>query len=449
MRLRGFDRTSAPGVHSRLVRFMAQRPHLPRNGLFGKLVSAMFGLPRLEDYAGLIGRPGVERIREKARALEGARVVHVNSTYYGGGVAEMLASLTLLMNDLGIAAAWRVMRGTPEFFHVTKKMHNALQGGPVGLTAQDTRVYQQVVHENAARQLLDREGDALVVIHDPQPLALIQHCVKRAPWVWRCHIDLSSPDRELWRFLAPYVEKYDAAILSCPQYAQQVATPQRFFLPAIDPFSAKNRELTGAQMDAVLSRYRIPTDLPLIVQVSRFDPWKDPSGVIEAFRLARKDVEATLVLLGNFAADDPEGAEIYRSLLACREERILVLPHGDDVDLVNALQRRAAVVLQKSLREGFGLTVTEAMWKGTPVIGGAVGGIPTQIDHGGNGFLVSSVEETAARIVQLLGDEKLRLRMGREAREKARRNFLLTRYLEQYLDLFASLGIARGLQQAA
>lgn len=408
----------------------------------------MFRLPRLEDYTALIGRPGVERIRDKARALHGTRVVHVNSTYYGGGVAEMLASLTLLMNDLGIAAAWRVMRGTPEFFHVTKKMHNALQGGPVGLGPGETRLYREVVHENAARHLVDGD-DALVVIHDPQPLALIEHCAKRAPWIWRCHIDLSCPDPQLWRFLAPFVEKYDAAILSCPEYAQDVGTPQRFFLPAIDPFSRKNRSLAPAEIEACLARYGVPTDLPLVVQVSRFDPWKDPRGVIEAFKLARREVDATLVLLGNFAADDPEGAEIYRSLLECREERILVLPHGDDVELVNSLQRRAAVVVQKSLREGFGLTVTEAMWKGTPVIGGAVGGIPTQIDHGGNGFLVSSVEETAARIVQLVSDEKLRLRMGHEARDKARKHFLLPRYLEQYLDLFASLGIGKGLQQAA
>jgi trehalose synthase len=227
-------------------------------------------------------------------------------------------------------------------------------------------------------------------------------------------------------------------ILSCPEYAQRITPPQLFFMPAINPFSIKNRRLSDAEMDERLLHYRIPTDLPLIVQVSRFDPWKDPQGVVEAFRQARKEVEATLVLLGNFATDDPEGAAIYESLVGCREERILVLPYGDDSALVNTLQTRAAAVVQKSIREGFGLTVTEAMWKGTPVIGANVGGIRYQIENGVNGFLVSTIEETAARMVQLVKDVGLRTRIGQQARETVRRRFLLTRYLEQYLDLFGA-----------
>ena len=362
-------------------------------------------------------------------------MVNFNSTYYGGGVAEILSSLTLLMNRLGIKTEWRVIQGTPDFFSITKKMHNALQGGHINLTELKSQIYEAVIDENAVRNYLDHD---YVIVHDPQPLALIERYRKRSAWIWRCHIELSRPHPELWAYLSRFIEKYDAAILSCPEYAQRITPPQLFFMPAINPFSIKNRRLSDAEMDERLLHYRIPTDLPLIVQVSRFDPWKDPQGVVEAFRQARKEVEATLVLLGNFATDDPEGAAIYESLVGCREERILVLPYGDDSALVNTLQTRAAAVVQKSIREGFGLTVTEAMWKGTPVIGANVGGIRYQIENGVNGFLVSTIEETAARMVQLVKDVGLRTRIGQQARETVRRRFLLTRYLEQYLDLFGA-----------
>lgn len=275
-------------------------------------------------------------------------------------------------------------------------------------------------------------------MHDPQPLPLIVHYEKKSPWVWRCHIDLSNPHRELWQYLSGFVEKYDAAIFSIQEYAQQLKIPQIFILPAIDPFSSKNCELTEEIMAERLAHYQIPTDLPLVVQVSRFDPWKDPKGVVEAFNIARKEIPATLVLLGNFASDDPEGAKIYESLLKSREERILILPNGDDTALVNTLQRKAAVVFQKSIREGFGLTVTEAMWKGTPVIGGDVGGIRYQIQDGQNGFLVSSPQQAAERLVQLLKNPELRTAMGGRARRTVCQKLLMTRYLEQYLDLFGS-----------
>src|SRR5439155_897806 len=291
---------------------------------------ARYRITQIEDYEPLIGSENVDRIREKARKFEGLRVANFNSTYYGGGVAEMISSLTLLMNSLGLRTEWRVIQGTADFFSMTKKMHNALQGG---------------------------------------------------------EIDISSIKKEIHEHLA---------------------------------------------------HYKIPTDLPLVVQISRFDPWKDPKGVVEAFKRARKEVDATLVLLGNFATDDPEGREIFESLCACQDERILILTSGDDTALVNALQTRAAVVLQKSLREGFGLTVAEAMWKGRTVIGGNVGGIRYQIENGVNGFLVSSVEEAADRIVRLLKDEKLREEIGCRARETVREKFLLTRYVEQYLDLFGA-----------
>ena len=253
----------------------------------------------------------------------------------------------------------------------------------------------------------------------------------------RCHIDLTNPDRKLWKYLTPFIERYDAVILSIQDYRQKLKTPQIFIMPAIDPFSILNREMSESEINERLAHYRIPTDLPLVVQISRFDKWKDPEGVIKAFKLARRDVDCTLVLLGNVATDDPEGSQVYESLLDCREERVIILSHQDTA-LVNALQRKAAVVLQKSTREGFGLTVAEAMWKGTPVIGENVGGIRYQIQDGVNGFLVSSVEHAAERIAQLLRNEKLRRRIGRKGRETVRRKFLLTRYVEQYLDLFNS-----------
>ncbi|TKJ30508.1 MAG: glycosyl transferase family 1 [Chloroflexi bacterium B3_Chlor] len=391
-------------------------------------------LVQIEDYEQFVGAETVERVREKAKPLKELHVAHVNSTYYGGGVAELLSSLTLLMNGLGITTEWRVIQGAPDFFSVTKKMHNALQGGRINLSELKQEIYEGVVWENSVRNHLDHDR---VIIHDPQPLPMISHYQKKGPWIWRCHVDLTEPNRELWEYLTPFVEKYDAVILTLEEYRQELVTPQVFFMPAIDPFSIKNRHLSEEERQARLDYYDIPTDLPLVVQISRFDRWKDPEGVIEAFKLARGEVDATLVLLGNIATDDPEGEEVYQSLLGCQDERIIILARQDTA-LVNALQSRAAVVLQKSIREGFGLTVTEAMWKGTPVIGGNVGGIRYQIEDGVNGFLVSSVEEAAQRMVQLIADEELRERIGQRAKETVRERFLMIRLLEQYVDLLDS-----------
>jgi trehalose synthase len=395
---------------------------------------AQYRIPQIEDYEPLIGRENVERIRAKAGKFKGLRVANFNSTYYGGGVAEMLSSLTLLMNSMGLRTEWRVIQGTPDFFTITKKMHNALQGGEIDLSSIKKQIYEQVIYENSVRNFIEHD---FVIVHDPQPLPLIDHYEKKCPWIWRCHVDLSRPNAEVWNYLRRWIDKYDAAIISCPEYKHEMKPPQYVFMPAINPFNIKNRRLSDQEIDERLAHYKIPTDLPLVAQISRFDPWKDPVGVVKAFNLARKEVEARLVLLGNFATDDPEGSEIYESLRSFQDERVLILTSGDDTALVNALQTRAAVVLQKSLREGFGLTVAEAMWKGTPVIGGNVGGIRYQIENGVNGFLVSSIEEAAARIVQLLKDKKLRDEMGKKARETVRQKFLLTRYVEQYLDLFA------------
>lgn len=391
-------------------------------------------LVQVDDYVPLVGSETVERVKEKARPLRDVHVAHVNSTYYGGGVAELLGSLTLLMNSLGIKTGWRVIQGSPDFFSVTKKMHNALQGGEINLSERKKRIYEEVVYENVIRNHLDHDR---VIIHDPQPLPMIEHYQKKGPWIWRCHLDLTNSNQELWGYLAPFVERYDAVILSLEEYGKELDTPQVFFMPAINPFSIKNKELDQEEVQERLDYYEIPTDLPLVAQISRFDPWKDPEGVIRAFKLARQEVDATLVLLGNIATDDPEGEEMYQSLLDYQEERIIILAR-EDTALVNALQSRAAVILQKSIREGFGLTVTEAMWKGTPVIGGNVGGIRHQIRDGENGFLASSVEEAAQRIVQLIQDRDLGVQMGKNARETVRRRFLMIRLLEQYLDLLNS-----------
>jgi len=388
----------------------------------------------IDDFEPHIGAAAVDRIRRKAEPLQDMHVTHVNSTYYGGGVAELLSSKTLLMNSLGIRTGWRVIQGSPDFFSITKKIHNALQGEKIDLTERKKRIFEDVIYENVVRNHLTHD---IVVIHDPQPLPMIRHYRKYGPWIWRCHIDLTRPNRQVMGYLKDYIEMYDAVILTLREYRQRLRTPQRFFFPSINPFSIKNRELSEAEIDERLDHYKIPTDLPLVVQVSRFDRWKDPEGVIEAFRIARKEVECTLVLLGNVATDDPEGEQVYHSLLEKREERVIILS-VQDTALVNALQRRAAVVLQKSIREGFGLTVAEAMWKGTPVIGGDVGGIRYQIRDGKNGFLVSSPKEAAERIVRLVKDRRLAREMGEKGKESVRKNFLLSGAVERYLDLFNS-----------
>ena len=403
-------------------------------------------ITQIEDYEPFVGAEIIDRIMKKAKALQHLHIANINSTYYGGGVAQLLTSLTLLMNSVGIKTGWRVIQGARDFFSITKKMHNALQGGEINLSDRKKRIYEEVVYENTVRNHLDNHN--MVIIHDPQPLPMINHYKKNGPWIWRCHIDLTNPNKKLWNYLVPFIEKYDAVILSTKDYMQRLKTPQVFLLPAIDPFSILNREMTEEEIQERLDHYEIPTDLPLVVQISRFDRWKDPEGVIQAFKLARKEADCTLVLLGNVATDDPEGADVYESLLDCREERTIIISHQDTA-LVNALQRKAAVVLQKSIREGFGLTAAEAMWKGTPVIGGNVGGLRYQIRNGVDGFLVSSVEEAAKRIVQLLKDKKLRKRLGEKGREAVKRRFLMTRYLEQYLDLFSSFETVYRLRKKA
>jgi trehalose synthase len=399
-----------------------------------RIETPTLGLHSIEEYRPLVGDETVDRILAKASALQDLHIVNISSTQYGGGVAEILSPLTLLMNAMGIEMGWRVTEGRPEFFAFTKELHNGLQGAPVEITESKRRAYDQIVFENSLRIHLEHD---VVIVHDPQPVALVQHYQRTGPWIWCCHVDLSAPDPNVWSFLKPSVELYDTAVFSLPEYAQDLKVPQRFIMPAINPFSLTNKELTETEIEQVLQRYGIPTDLPLVVQVSRFDRWKDPQGVIEACKIARQTTDCMLVLIGSKADDDPEAAAVLESVQASVSERDLVLSVTDQL-LVNALQRRAAVILQKSIREGFGLTVSEAMWKGTPVIGGNVGGIRHQITDGESGFLVNSIDEAAARIVTLLQDTELRRRMGESGREAVRRNFLLSRLAEDWIDLFTS-----------
>jgi len=389
----------------------------------------------IEKYAEHMGTEAIDRIKKKAEKLRDLHIAHINSTYYGGGVAELLSSLTLLMNDVGIKTGWRVIQGSPDFFSITKKFHNALQGHCVNLTERKKYLYENINFENSIRNHLDHD---LVIAHDPQVLPLINHYPNRnGPWIWRCHVDITEPDPALWDYLTQFIEKYDAVIYTLEEYKKNLSTPEIYFFPAIDPYCSKNWNLPDDVINERLEHYNIPTDLPLVVQVSRFDKWKDPEGVIRAFNIARKEVDCRLVLLGNVALDDPEGSEIYKSLLDYANDRILIISQQDTA-LVNALQRKAAVVMQKSIREGFGLTVTEAMWKGAAVIGGNTGGIKYQIKNGENGFLVSSEEEAAERLVELLNCPDLRKTMGEKARETVKQRFLMPHLLERYLDLINS-----------
>jgi trehalose synthase len=395
------------------------------------------GTQSLEEYEPLIGAASADRILKKSEQLADSHIVHISSTFYGGGVTEILTPLTLMMNSLGIETGWRMIQGTPAFFHCTKKLHNALQGEPTSLTDEEKEIYEQVALENSMR-LHIADCDA-VIVHDPQPLPLICHYEKpAAPWIWQCHVDLSSPNQEVWRYLKAFAKAYSAAVLSLPEYDHKLPIQQFFITPAINPFAAKNCELTDRQIANCLAYHRVPTDRPIVCQISRFDHWKDPLGVIEAVRKVREEVDCTLVLLGNNALDDPEGAVVLETVQSSADDRTVVLT-VDDPLLVNALQRKADVVVQKSIREGFGLTVTEAMWKGSAVVGGNVGGIRKQIIDGQNGFLVDSVDQAASRIAQLLKDKNLRIQLGERARQSVRENYLMSRLVEDWIDLLMSL----------
>jgi len=399
---------------------------------------------RLEDYRGIVSDEIITDLHRRTSLLHDKHVVHMNSTAQGGGVAEMLYALVPLMNDVGVDAGWRVLVGSDDFFGVTKKFHNGLQGDRVNLTENKKRLYVQANESFSQYNHISRH-DA-VIIHDPQPLPIIRFYKKRQPWIWRCHIDLTSPDPELWEFLKGYIMRYDLMIVSHEQYLRPDLTVEQCVInPAIDPLSQKNIRLPERTVMKYIKRHGVPLDKPLITQVSRFDKWKDPEGVVEVFKRVRERVDCRLVLAGNMATDDPEGLAIYERV---RKRAGRLIESGDVIFLlgasdtaINALQRVSSVVLQKSLREGFGLTVSEAMWKGTPVVAGAVGGIPLQVIDGETGFLVdpADLDQTADRVATLLEDPVLAGAIAERGVEHVREHFLVTRLLGHYLELLAEL----------
>jgi trehalose synthase len=395
---------------------------------------------RLDDYVAVLGAPAIAEIRSLAHRFEGRRICMVNSTAVGGGVAELLNRLVPLLEDLGIPTRWEVIRGGEAFFGVTKAIHNALHGTPVEMTQAMRDQFLVVNDENAAA--LDLAAD-LVVIHDPQPLPLITHRPPGAGhWVWRCHVDVSRPQPEVWDWLRQYIVRYDASVFSAPEFAQVLPITQYMIHPAIDPLAEKNRDLSPGEIEAVLTRLGIRDDRPIVTQVSRFDRLKDPVGVIRAYQLARRTVDCQLVLAGGGAADDPEGAAVLEEVRQAADGdpliHILELPPFSDRE-INALQRASAVVVQKSLREGFGLTVTEALWKRRAVVASAVGGIPLQVLHNLTGLLVHSVEGTAHRIRTLLRDPAFARRLGENGHEYVQTRFLTTSNLRAWLALAISV----------
>ena len=393
----------------------------------------------IEAYQDVAPKGTVEFLLRLSERVRGRQFLHVNSTRFGGGVAEILARLVPIMNDLGLKVGWEVIEGDPQFFATTKAFHNALQGTEQVFTDVMLEHYLEVNRANAKR--LKPEGD-LVLIHDPQPVALIEARPPAGKWVWRCHIDLSSPQRRVWAFLRRYVLKYDAAVVSLPAFAQQLPIPQFLVYPSIDPLADKNQRMPKKEITKVLEALQIPDDKPMLLQVSRFDRFKDPIGVVNAYRMVKRYYDVRLVLAGGGATDDPEGAQVLSEVRAAagRDPDIFVLDLPSNAHLqINALQRAATIVIQKSTREGFGLTVAEAMWKGKPVIGGATGGITTQILYGVTGYTVNSVEGAAYRIRYLLSNPGLMREMGEAGREHVRQNFLITRHLRDYVSLLVHL----------
>jgi trehalose synthase len=406
------------------------------------LQEVALGQKSLADYTHIAGKELTERIRELAEPLKGQRVLHVSATAFGGGVSEILYTIVPLMRDVGIDAHWHVIFGKEEFFNATKLLHNALQGAEETLTDEQWQLFFEINEMNAKG--LEGEWDT-VIVHDPQPVGLRRHATDKARnWIWRCHIDLSEPNPEPISRLQPLIQEYDATVWHLPDYVPNGMNGHdgiHIIPPAIDPLSPKNMAFSPDDAAFVCSQFGIDVDRPLLTQVSRFDPWKDPIGVIDAYREVTKQVpEAQLALVGSMATDDPEGWEFFQHTFEYSDgdPDIKILNNLNNVGAieVNAFQSQSDVVLQKSIREGFGLTVTEALWKGRPTIAGNVGGIPLQIEDGVSGFLVDSPQDCAQRCIEVLQDPELGKRLGRAGKEHARRHFLSPRLLHDWLELF-------------
>lgn len=396
----------------------------------------------LESYSQLLGEKKIKELQKKAKPFEYNNVLHVNATKFGGGVAEILNNMIPLMKELGINADWKIFSAPDSFFEISKKMHNALQGN-MDIHFSDDEISAYISQAKSSYDQILPKGD-FIIIHDPQPCPIIKFQEDRSgKWIWRCHIDTMNPNPQAWSLISNYLPMYDALIFTKKEYAGKNVDNLIFpITPSIDPFSNKNKELSEDYAKEIVEKF-VPLDKPLITQISRFDPWKDPLGVIDAFRIVEERMPSRLVLIGSLAHDDPEGIEWLEKVkkYANGDPNIHILTNLDGVaDIeVNAFQRISDVILQKSIKEGFGMTVTEALWKETPVIGGNVGGIKLQIEDGINGYLVNSVEETADRVFKLLKNPKLSKKMGKKGHEKVKNNFLLIKHVENYLDLFLIL----------
>lgn len=397
-------------------------------------------MPGINDYAPIVGPSVISELYLLSQRLAGKTVQNVNSTSVGGGVAEILTRMVPLLRELGMDAKWDVIKGNDKFFNITKKIHNALHGANVVLTSEDWEYFLEVNRGNADE--IDFYGD-IVFVHDPQPIALVEKKERvGGKWVWRGHVDFTNPLPPVMEFLESYINRYDSAVFSAPAFARDLRIPQVLIPPSIDPLSDKNKELPEETVDEVLQRLGIDRSRPIVTQVSRFDRLKDPCGVVEVYKKVKKHVDCQLVLAGGGATDDPEGMKVLDEVKCAAtgdpDIYIIYLPPGSDIE-INALQRASTVVLQKSLKEGFGLTVSEALWKAKPVIASAVGGIPLQIKHKYSGILTYSIEGTAHYLKQLLQEPKYANKLGLNGREHVKNNFLITRHIRDYLLLFLSL----------
>ncbi len=398
----------------------------------------------LDDYIGIVGEEEVASVKALAETLKGKSVTHVNSTSFGGGVAEMLRNLVPIMNDVGLDVHWEVIKGSLDFFNVTKKIHNALQGMNLELSPEEVRTYLEYNRQNSESTILNTD---FVVVHDNQPAAMIQFLpAKNDKWIWRCHIDLSTPNTSVWSFLEQYISRYDAAIFTSEKYIIPSLKVPKILIrpPSIDPLSDKNKEIPAETILTILEKFGINPEKPIITQVGRFDPWKDPVGVIDVYKLVKKEIpQVQLLLIAGMATDDPEGWTYFEK--TARHS-------GDDTDVhlltdfkgvndieVNAFQRASSVILQMSTREGFGLSVTESLWKGIPVVARGVGGIPLQIINGTNGYLINTVNEAAEKTIYLLNHKEEAQMMGAQGKEHVKNNFLIVKDLKDYLKLFNDL----------
>jgi trehalose synthase len=399
----------------------------------------------LFDYKQVVGPDIIEEITILASHVGDRSVKMVNSTAVGGGVAEMLHRVVPLLNELGIDVEWEVIKGDERFFEITKAFHNALQGKEERFSKKELDLYLQYNEMNCKAMSFDQD---LIVIHDPQPAAMIRwNRNRKNRWVWRCHIDLSHPNEQLWQFMRPIVEQYDAAIFTSELFSPQLEIPQYRFYPAIDPLDDKNKELSPSYIEQVFVKYGIPRDKPIVTQISRYDPWKDPVGVVQAFKIARKYVDCRLLLVGDKAADDPESDKILAQVKEAAGEHpdIHILLFNPSIATeINAFQRGSDIVIQKSLREGFALTVAEALWKRRPVIGGAVGGIPAQIIDGHTGLLVHTVEGASLAIRSLLNQPDFARQLAEKGNARVRDEFLITKNLKRYLLLLLALDNPQG-----